>query len=163
LLHLETRCCHASAYVECTCPEGWSPAGRGHLSAPVAALATAVTGAAGVPVEPCPMASLGAAVSCLPECGQCTAGHDHDAAANACPGIADRHGMAACPEPETCRTWRSTNADEHRALRDAGQAVPPCPGGHCHADLPGCTVCRPITITVMPGSAQLQPATQLGG
>lgn len=99
-------------------------------------------------------------------CSCCPQDHDHAAAANSCPG----GHSDPCPEPRTCRTWRGVTADLRHpdeatrrvaaeALGVSGETGPgDCPGGHCHKDLPGCTVCRPLVITMVPGSADITPA-----
>jgi hypothetical protein len=86
-------------------------------------------------LEGCPFNDFGAALRCPPGSGCCAEDHSHDAAANACPGAGSGHAGAACPAPDSCI-----------AVTPAGQA---CPGGHCAKGVPGCTVCRPITITVV--------------
>lgn len=131
MLHVQCQNCNTSAYVDCMCPPlGHDPA------------------AAGAHHPACGFGNLGATVACPPDADCCGEDHDHDAEANACPDInlpfGERHGGAACPEPETCTLWRNMNAPE---------APPgPCPGGHCHKDVADCTVCRHLIITVMPGS-----------
>jgi hypothetical protein len=109
------------------------------------------------------VANLGAAVSCPPGSGCCDQDHDHDAAANACPDIGlpfgERHGKAPCPEPVgACVLWRNMNANARHPLYDGPAPPEACPGGHCHKDIPECTVCRHLTITVLPGSAAVTPA-----
>jgi hypothetical protein len=124
------------------------------------------------------MNNLTANLSCPESAGCCQQDHDHEAAANACPG-----GHGACPEPSTCRLNESVKA-HHLAMRQAwdaefghldpaalpdqalGHAIylaadPPdaCPGGHCHKDIPGCTVCHPVIITAGVGTAVLRPVT----
>lgn len=71
------------------------------------------------------------------ECGCCTQPHHHGQAANACPGAGGNHTGAPCPEPDTCI-----------ALTPPGED---CPGEHCGLGVDGCTVCRPITITLLGG------------
>jgi hypothetical protein len=68
-------------------------------------------------------------------CGCCTLDHNHDAAANACPGAGVNHEGAPCPAPQTCIALTPPDED--------------CPGGHCGLGVEGCTVCRPVTITIM--------------
>jgi hypothetical protein len=36
-----------------------------------------------------------------------------------------------------------------------------CPGGHCGVGVKDCTVCRPVTITMLPGAANI--TVSLGG
>jgi hypothetical protein len=98
------------------------------------------------------MVNLGALVTCVPGRGCCAEAHDHDAAANACPG-----GHGDCPVPEACAAWEGATADTRHTLYD-GPSAGACPGGHCHKDIEGCTVCRPLVITAMPGSAAITPA-----
>lgn len=112
----------------------------------------------------CPGANLGAAVTCAPESSCCQEGHDHTAEGNACPDVGlpfgERHDKAPCPEPEgRCVLWRNMTANA-RHPQYAGEPPPDaCPGGHCHKDIDGCTVCRHLTITVLPGST----AVGMGG
>jgi hypothetical protein len=150
--------CRTAAFVDCTCPEGHDRVASGHLPAVVIG---------GVTVPACPLLDLGAAVKCQDGTGCCTEDHSHDAAANSCPDIGldhgQRHDGAPCPVPGNCTLWRNVNADHHRALREAGQPVPSCPGGHCGPGVPGCTVCRPVTITVIPGSVTAAPAFAVNG
>jgi hypothetical protein len=129
-----------SAYVDCRCPEiGHNPA------------------VAGVHHPACGFSDLGANVTCPPDAGCCAEDHSHDTAANSCPDIGlpfgERHGKAACPEPPGgCKLWRNMNPG-------GGTTGPgPCPGGHCHKDIEDCTVCRHLTITVLPGSVAVVPA-----
>lgn len=77
----------------------------------------------------------------LVQCGCCPQTHHHGQAANECPGAGGNHPGQACPVGPYCT-----------AVTPAGED---CPGGHCHKDVPGCTVCRPITITLLPGSARV--------
>lgn len=126
MLHIQCPGCQTATFVQCTCP----PETPGHLAG-------------------CPYVSLDAQVACPPDSDCCQEDHDHGAAANACPHLSDpsHHEGTPCPEPDSCKIWTSDNRDEHRELRKAGEPVPDCPGGHCHKDLPDCTVCRPLTIT----------------
>ena len=66
-----------------------------------------------------------------PDCRCCPEDHDHDAAA-ACDG---GHG--------TCK------AIDCAVVTPLGE---PCPGDHCGLEQDGCNVCRPLTITIVPGS-----------
>lgn len=114
------------AFVECTCPPGHAAnVGQHHPE--------------------CSHANLDAQI----QCSCCPEDHDHGAAANACPG---NHENDACPEPRTCRIWRGGAPDVVHPQFDPATGVPPCPGGHCHKDVPGCTVCRPLIVTVLPGT-----------
>lgn len=73
------------------------------------------------------------------QCGCCPLNHHHGQAANACPGAGINHTGADCPEnePENCTVLTPVGVD--------------CPGGHCGLGVSGCTVCRPITITLLAG------------
>jgi hypothetical protein len=133
--------CSTQAFLDCTCPEDHLLALGGHR-------------------QDCSHFNIDASVACPPGAGCCTEKHDHGAAANACPG---GHDDTACPEdPHKCGVWKGAIADAfhpeaagvHPLLRDLkpGDDPPPCPGGHCHKDIPACTVCRPLTITVLPGT-----------
>lgn len=124
-------------FLECTCPPGHAAnTGQHHPE--------------------CSHRNIDAQVSC--SC--CPEDHDHGAAANACPG---NHESTACPEPPGgCRVWKGAVADAHHPLYEGGhpllpghqrgEPVPHCPGGHCHKDIPDCGVCRPLVVTVMPGT-----------
>jgi hypothetical protein len=81
-------------------------------------------------------------IVCPPESDCCKADHHHGETANACPG-----GHGACPTPAACPVW--------------GQRQPegPCPGGHCGLGIAGCSVCRPITITALPGTTGINAGT----
>lgn len=150
--------CRASAFVDCTCPEGHDRVASGHLPAVTVGDQTR---------DACPFIDLGANVVCADGTDCCTEPHSHDAAANSCPDIAldlgKRHGGAPCPDPGSCTLWRNSQAGAHRELREAGKPVPSCPGGHCGPGVPGCTVCRPVTITVVPGSVTAAPAFAVNG
>lgn len=103
--------------------------------------ATSVVSCSGCPPEGhldgCPFGDLGAALSCRPGAGCCAEAHSHDEAANACPAAGAGHPGAACP---------AAGAADCIAVTPPGA---PCPGGHCGKGVPGCTVCRPITVTVL--------------
>lgn len=131
------------AFLECSCPPGFvSSTGFHHGD--------------------CVLANPDANVTCDPASTHpncCHEDHDHAAAANACPG---GHQDAPCPEPPgQCKTWRGAVADAFHPLYEgghpllgghaAGDPVPPCPGGHCHKQVSGCTVCRPLIITAPSG------------
>jgi hypothetical protein len=111
------------------------------------------------------MANPDAAIACPPDSPDCCHdNHDHAAAANACPG---GHDDEPCPEPETCKVWKGAIADAHHPLFKAGShplfsgnTVPECPGGHCHKDVAGCTVCRPLIITAPSGGYTVVQAVQ---
>jgi hypothetical protein len=120
------------AFTDCTCPPGLAEATGAHHPG-------------------CQLASIGANVVCPPGSDCCQQDHDHDAAASACPG---GHEGAACPEPGSCPVWASATADaRHPAY--SGEAPGDCPGGHCHKDVDGCTVCRPLIITAAGSAAQI--------
>jgi hypothetical protein len=100
-------------------------------------------------------------VLCLPESGCCQEAHSHDQAANACPGITLGHPGAPCAaaDPDRCLS----HSGGHSAARDLSpeervRRTGTCPGGHCGPGVPGCTICRPVTITLLPGSVILAPA-----
>jgi hypothetical protein len=77
-------------------------------------------------------------------CRCCTADHDHDEAANACPGAGFNHTGVPCPHEDPARTCHVTPAGED------------CPGEHCHVTLEDCTVCRPVTLEYL-GFVQMGP------
>jgi hypothetical protein len=77
------------------------------------------------------------------KCNCCTLDHHHGQAANACPGAGINHPGIPCHHPD--------NGVGCVVRTPAGQ---PCPGAHCGPGIAGCTVCRPITITPLPGSVQ---------
>jgi len=110
------------------------------------------------------MGNPDAAVACDPASTHpscCHHDHDHAAMANSCAG---QHDGAACPHPEgECRLWHNATADARHPLypgghpllgpdHGPGDPVPPCPGGHCAKGTDGCTVCRPLVLT-MPGAS----------
>jgi hypothetical protein len=148
MLHILCPGCLTSAYIDCACPPGWDPVTRGHVTAAIAAIAVA---AAGAPVAPCPAGDLDAAITCPPGSPCCQEDHHHGEAANACPG-----GHADCPEPGTCLVWKRTQASVHPDEPLPRHLAGDCPGGHCHKDLPDCTACRPLIITMVPGSTEVQ-------
>lgn len=142
---IQVQCpgCMTQVFLECACPPG-------HLEA------------LGSHHDECSHSNLDANLTCAPGSDCCAEEHDHAAAANACPG---GHDDVACPEPAgQCAVWRGAIADAHHPLFEAGshplfhgKSVPDCPGGHCHQDIKDCTVCRPLVITMLPGSATVQP------
>ncbi len=93
-------------------------------------------------VPGCALTDIGANLACVPGAGCCAEDHSHDEAANACPG---GHEGQKCPDPGTCGV---TEGDG-------------CAGGHCGKGVPGCTVCRPITIAMLPGSARASLARKV--
>lgn len=129
--------CTTQVFLECTCPPGYvAVAGEHHAT--------------------CSHRDIDANVTCPPDSDCCQADHDHAAAANACPG---GHEDAACPEPKKCKVWAGAIADARHPLFEpgshplfSGAAIPDCPGGHCHKDIPGCTVCRPLHVVMLPGT-----------
>jgi hypothetical protein len=70
-------------------------------------------------------------------CKCCPEPHDHAQAANECPGAGIMHEGIACPHPAPAACLVLTPEGED------------CPGGHCGLGIPECTVCRPVTITVL--------------
>ena len=136
--------CSTQAFLECSCPAGFIDAVGAHHG-------------------DCTHANIDAALICPPGSDCCPIDHDHGAAANACPG---QHDDAPCPEPAgECATWNGAIADAFHPQFDGNHPLfrlekdeppPSCPGGHCHKDVTGCTVCRPLVITVLPGT-QIAP------
>jgi len=111
----------------------------------------------------CKLNDIGAVVSC--KC--CTQDHSHDQAAMACPGLAGAHAGEPCPHPDPvlCPAHISSTSPHaetpaHLVL-DSVSAPLECPGGHCGPDVKGCTVCRPVIITMLPGGADI--TVKLGG
>lgn len=95
------------------------------------------------------------AVVCVPGSGCCAENHDHAAVAGSCPG-----GHGACPTPDNCPVWLGMQPHlPDSNVRDTSAG--PCPGGHCGLGVDGCTVCRTLRITLVPGSVRLQRA--IGG
>lgn len=138
MLMVQCPGCMTQAFLECTCPPGHPENVGAHH-------------------PECSHYNIDANITCPPGTDCCQENHDHGTAANACPG---GHDDAACPEdPGRCRVWRGAIADAfHPEFNPgshplfSGEEVPPCPGGHCHKDVPGCTVCRPLVITILPGT-----------
>jgi hypothetical protein len=100
-----------------------------------------------------------------PDCPEdCAQVHDHAAAANACTG---KHEGRPCPhDPENCPVLGGGHTAPTGDPADpSGHMVRgTCPGGHCGKGVDGCTVCRPLTITALPGAVgTLQPFTGTGG
>lgn len=153
--------------VGCACDEVGHPAGE-----------------VGYHHDRCQMRNLTANLPCAGTvgcCGEDLADHDCEAIANACPGAATGHDGAPCPVPDACGVHEPAKA-HHAAMREAHQAhrelvaagraedvrhafldlpEPPeaCPGGHCHAGLPDCTVHHPVVITAGLAAATLRPVT----
>jgi hypothetical protein len=146
LIQVQCPGCMTQVFLECTCPPG-------HIAA------------TGAHHPECSHDNIDSHVACPPGSDCCQVDHDHGAAANACPGT---HDDAACPElPGRCKVWQGATADAHHPLFEpgthplfSGATVPDCPGGHCHKDVKGCTVCRPLIITMLPGSAEVTLAGQ---
>lgn len=137
MLRISCNGCGTAAYVDCDCPA------RGHDTSSV-----------GYHHPACGMADLGSNVVCPPGSGCCDgSAHpemSHDGAANSCPHIGKgTHGD--CPEPDSCKSWYGMHDHRYEHLVN-GTPPPPCPGGHCHQGLADCTVCRTVTIEVLPGS-----------
>lgn len=140
--------CSTQAFLECTCPSGFVEAVGEHHG-------------------DCTHSDIDAAIACPPGSDCCPEDHDHAAMANSCHG---NHEDVACPEEDgKCRVWQGAIADAHHPMyagahpllgadHAADDRIPECPGGHCHKDIPDCAVCRPLVITVLPGSAQIIPA-----
>jgi hypothetical protein len=94
-------------------------------------------------------------LACPPGSGCCQEDHHHGQAANSCPG-----GHGACPAPDRCPAWLGMQPHlENSNQRDTSAG--PCPGGHCGLGVAGCTVCRPLKITAIPGSVRARRA--IGG
>lgn len=130
--------CSTQAFLECACPAGFVDAVGAHHG-------------------DCTHANIDANVICPPGADCCQESHDHAAAANACPG---GHDDEPCPdEPHKCAVWKGAIAEAYHPdfvpgshPLFSGTDIPPCPGGHCHKDIKACTVCRPLVITVLPGT-----------
>jgi hypothetical protein len=139
--------CGTQVFLDCTCPPGWDPRAQGGHIPEVTV--------GGVLTPACPFGNLDAQVTCPPSSDCCQLEHDH---AQPCPVQHDE----PCPEPPgQCKTWAGMTADaRHPAYK--GKPPGPCPGGHCHKDLESCTGCRALTITAVPGSAQVQLAAAIG-
>jgi hypothetical protein len=154
MLLLQCNGCGATTTVDCSCPPEFAD------------LPLHVPG--------CGMEDLDAQVACKPGAGCCDGsahpGTSHGRAASAC---ARDHSADPCPEPSTCPGWAGMVRDvaqlnpdnpAHQAIRAELEArygrpiTGDCPGGHCHKDIDGCAVCRPITVTLLAGSAVIRPA-----
>jgi hypothetical protein len=136
--------CHTSAYIDCICPPEMAGV-PGHL-------------------EGCPMGDPDAQITCPPGSDCCQVDHSGDPARRghallACP---TDHADHPCPYPRNCGLWAPVVA-HHARLRKLGDPAalsPPedCPGGHHGYGVQDCGVCRPVVVTLMPGSVQLQRA-----
>lgn len=132
-LHVQCPGCLTQAYIGCTCPEGFTLQFGRHY-------------------PECAMAGPDAQVTCDPASTHpncCHIEHDHAAAANSCP---EDHSADPCPHPAGgCKVWHGATADtRHPQYR--GSPPGNCPGGHHGKGVRGCTVCRPLILT-MPGAA----------
>jgi hypothetical protein len=88
------------------------------------------------------------------DCG-CPPGHDPMAAGEHHPecAMADLGAQLVCPPGSGCCDGSAHPDASH------DQAASACTAEHdgdCHVDNPACAVCRPVTITVMPGSTVIQ-------
>lgn len=142
MLQVTCKQCSSTVYVDCTCLPGTKPAG-GHNPL-------------------CAMTDLGSNLQCHPDGDCCQEDHSHDQAANACPGIAaGGHPGEPCPapNPDRCLVYSGGySAARDLAPEQRVRRTGTCPGGHCGFGVKGCTICRPITITLLPGSVNLSPA-----
>lgn len=133
MIHAQCPGCLVQAFLECSCPPDYILYNGRHG-------------------DGCSHAGIDANVTCdpastHPDC--CHLDHDHAAAANACTGS---HAGQPCPHPEhECRAWADMIAGQLHPLYK-GPSPGPCPGGHCAKGTDGCTVCRPLIITAMPGT-----------
>jgi hypothetical protein len=122
VIHLSCRGCGAWTVVDCNCrrrPDG-EPEHRDERGGPAH--------------EPgCPVGDVLRAVKCAPDSGCCMEDHDHAAVCNACPGGHE----GPCLDPPGCRVHAGSG----------GQGD--CPGGHCGPGVPGCEVCKAVTVTMM--------------
>jgi hypothetical protein len=80
------------------------------------------------------------------QCSCCPLDHHHGQAASSCPGITAGHPGVACHRVDHENCQLRTPLGE------------PCPGGHCTPGDPDCRVCRPITITPLPGAINVGAA-----
>ena len=84
--------------------------------------------------------------------------------ANACPGIAaGGHPGVPCPDADADRCL--VHSGGHSAALDLApearvRRAGKCPGGHCGFGVDGCTICRPVTITLLPGCVNLSQHLQ---
>jgi hypothetical protein len=147
VFHVECKRCHAWAIADCSCPPELADLPL-HLPA-------------------CSLNDIGAALTCLPGAGCCPVPHSHDAAAMACPGLAGAHAGEPCPHPDPVLCPAHVSSTSPHAGTPAHLIVPgvktplECPGGHCGVGVKDCTVCRPVTITMLPGAANI--TVSLGG
>lgn len=137
MLHVQCQGCGSSAYIDCIpgCEQ-----------------------VIGAHIEGCPMASPPVSVTCRADSDCCKIDHDHQAAADAC--TAD-HSDQDCPDPPgKCPSHLSMQAWAHSGDVLPDHLADDCPGGHHGLGVEDCTVCRPVTITAMPGSTFI---TAVGG
>lgn len=150
--HIQCQGCGTSAYVDCGgCPPEVFDVMGGHLPL-------------------CSMADAGANVSCPPGSGCCD-GSDHpelshDQQARQCEADHAAAGHACGHrEPGDCRVYHGTIPERgpcSAALhgKEIGDCThDECPGGHHGLGVEQCTVCRPVTIIAMPGSATIHAVT----
>jgi hypothetical protein len=147
VFHVECKRCHSWATADCSCPPE------------LADLPFHLPG--------CKLNDMGAVVTCPPGSGCCQLAHSHDAAAMACPGLTGAHAGQPCPHPDPvlCPTHISSTSPAagtpaHQVLLGGGGRALvseplECPGGHCGPGVKDCTVCRPVTITMLPGTANI--------
>lgn len=107
-------------------------------------------------------------------CSCCTQVHDHDRAANSCPGVANAHeahqrAVASGHENPGLHALSQQHPDADCGHPVGGQACnvltplgEDCPGGHCFPGVDGCTVCRPLSIDWI-GIVPLGPAAERFG
>lgn len=87
----------------------------------------------------------------IPGCVCCTADHVHDESANTCSG---EHAGTACPHAGSDLIRSLVHPETHEVTEFHGDeaciaaSLPgePCPGGHCGLGVPGCAVCRPVSL-----------------
>lgn len=96
---------------------------------------------------------LGCHTSAYADCA-CPPGHDPMAAGHhsRC-ALADLGANVTCPDDADCCDGAAHPGVTH------DQAATSCDATHdggCHVGNPDCAVCRPVRITVMPGSTVLQ-------
>jgi hypothetical protein len=97
-----------------------------------------------------------AALVCPPGTSCCQQDHHHGQMASSCSG-----GHGACPTPDSCPVWLGQQP-HHPGTNQRDTAAGPCPGGHCGLGVAGCTVCRPLKITAIPGSVNVRRVTSGG-
>lgn len=149
------------------------------MTSPIGFLARVTCNSCGATAMTDQPSGFGAAV----RCACCPEDHDHDVAANSCPWQGHAHVDADCPhQVGECPHWASVQAGHtgNHPLAHPGtgriaavrlytqdQPIPDghtlvtemaCPGGHCGPGVDGCTVCRPVTVTVLSLGGTLTPA-----